>query len=81
MNLSAFNEIFGFPPSLDVTLRTVPRQFNPSAFWLETAGNYNYNTSSCKCTQIKKPCIQIAQHIMASGIFVRNDSVNVPQLS
>jgi len=39
INLSAFNEIFRFPPSLDVTLRTVSRQFNPSAFWLEIAGN------------------------------------------
>ena len=53
INLSAFNEIFRFPPSLDVTLRTVSRQFNPSAFWLEIVGNYNYNTSSCKCTQLR----------------------------
>ena len=45
LNLSAFNEIFGFPPSLDVTLRKVPRQFNPSAFWFIIAGTYNYNTS------------------------------------
>jgi len=47
LNLSAFNEIFGFPPSLDVTLRKVPRQVNPNAFWFEIARNFNYNTSSC----------------------------------
>ena len=81
MNLSAFNEIFGFPLSLDVTLRKVPCQFNPSAFWFELAGNYNYHTSSCKCTQIRNPCIRVAQRLMASGIFTRDDSVNVPRLS
>jgi len=81
MNLSAFNEIFGFPLSLDVTLRKVPCQFNPSAFWFELAGNYNYHTSSCKCTQIRNPCIRVAQRLMASGIFARDDSVNVPRLS
>jgi len=80
MNLSAFNEIFGFPLSLDVTLRKVPRQFNPSAFWFELARNYNYNTSSCKCTQIRNPCIQVAQCLMASAIFARDDSVDVPRL-
>ena len=81
MNLSVFNEIFRFPLSLDVTLRTVPRQFNPSAFWFEIAGNYNYNTSSCKCTKIRNSCIRVAQRIMALGIFARDDGVNVPQLS
>jgi len=81
MNLSVFNEIFGFPSSLDVTLRKVPRQFNPNAFWFEIAGNYNYNTSSCKCTQIRNPCIRVAQRLMSSGIFARDDSVNVPRLS
>jgi len=78
LNLSAFNEIFGFPPSLDLTLRKVPRQFNPNAFWFEIAGNYNYNTSSCKCTQIRNLCIRVAQHIMALGIFAKDGSVNIP---
>jgi hypothetical protein len=81
MNLGSFNEIFGFPPSLDVPLRAVPRQFNPNAFWFEITGNYNYNTSSCKCTQIRNPCIRVAQRILASSIFARDDSVNVPRLS
>ena len=31
LNLSAFNEIFGFPPSLDVTIRKVSRQFDSNA--------------------------------------------------
>jgi len=80
-NLGAFSKIFGFPPSLDVTLRAVPRPFNPNAFWLEITGTYNYNTSSCKCTQIRNSCIRVAQRIMASGIFARDGSVNVPRLS
>ena len=32
LNLSAFNEIFGFSPSLDVTMRKVLGQFKPNAF-------------------------------------------------
>jgi len=79
--LSAFNEIFGFPLNLDATLRKVLCQFNPNAFWYLIAGDYNYNTSSCKCTNIRNPCIRVAQRVMALGIFTRDDSVNVPQLS
>jgi len=51
LNLSVFNEIFGFPPSFDVPMRKVPHQFNPNTFWHLIAGDYNYNTSSC-CTHI-----------------------------
>ena len=58
--MSAFNEIFGFPPSLDVTMRKVPRQFNSNAFWFYIVGNYDYNTSSCKCTHIRNLCIRVA---------------------
>ena len=57
LNLGAFNEIFGLSPSLDVTLRKGPRQFNPNSFWFEIAGNYSYNTSSCKCSHIRNPRI------------------------
>jgi len=65
---------------MDVTLRVVPRAFNSNAFWLEITGTSNCNTTSCKCTQIRNPCIRVAQRIMASGIFARDDSVNVPRL-
>jgi len=41
LNLSAFNEIFGLSSSLNVTLRKVPRQFNPNAFWFEIVENYD----------------------------------------
>jgi len=64
-NLGVFNEIFRFPLSLDVTLRAVPCPFNPNVFWLEITGTSNYNTSSCKCTQIRNPWIRVAQRIMA----------------
>ena len=79
--MSAFNEIFEFPPSSDVTMRKVPRQFNLNAFWFEIMGNYNYYTSSCKCTQIRNPCMRVAQRIMALGNFARDNSVNVPRLT
>jgi len=65
-NLSAFNEIFGFPPSLDVILRKVPHQFNPNVFWFEIVGSFSYNSSSCNCTQIRNPCIRVVQRIMAT---------------
>jgi len=81
LNLSAFNETFRFPPSLDVTMRQVSRQFNQNAFWGLIAGDYNYSTSSCKCPHIRNPCNRVAQRIMALGIFARDDSVNVPRLS
>ena len=32
LNLSAFNDIFGFPPSLDLLLHQVSREFNLNAF-------------------------------------------------
>jgi len=32
LNLSAFNEIFSFPPSLDLSLRQVPCEFNSNVF-------------------------------------------------
>jgi len=60
LNLRAFNEIFDFPPSLDVTMCKVLRQFNPNAFWHQVPRDYNYNTSSCKCTYIRNPCIRVA---------------------
>jgi len=58
-----------------------PRQFNPNAFWYLIAENCNYNTSSCKCTNIQNPCIRVTQRIMLLDIFARDNSVNVPRLS
>ena len=78
---SAFNEIFGFPPGLDVLIRKVTHQFNPNVFWHEIAGGYNYSTSLWKCTHVRNPCFRVAQRIMAFSIFARDDSVNVPWLS
>ena len=33
LNLGTFNGIFGFPLSMDLLNRQVPREFNPNAFW------------------------------------------------
>jgi len=58
-----------------------PHQFNPNVLGSQTTRDYNYNSSSCKCTHIRNPCIRVTQHITALGIFARDDSVNVLQLS
>ena len=79
LNLSRFNEIFGFPPSLHVSIRKVPRQFNPNAFWQEI-GRTTTIIPLHVCTHIRNPCIQVAQHIIALDIFARDESVNLPRL-
>ena len=33
LNLSVFNSVFGFPPSMDLPYRYVPKDFNSHAFW------------------------------------------------
>jgi len=35
LNLSVFNEIFAFPPSMGLLHHHVPRQFNLNSFWCE----------------------------------------------
>jgi len=81
LNLNAFNDIFSFPPSLDLPYRQVLREFNPNAFWGELLGSCRYNTSSSKCTHIRNPCIRVAQPILACCFFTGDDSLNVPRLS
>jgi len=31
--LSAFNSIFGFPPSMDLPYHNAPKEFHPDAIW------------------------------------------------
>jgi len=81
LNLGAFNGIFGFPVSLDLRWRCVPQEFNLNAFWYEIMWDYRYNTSTRKCTFIRNPCIQVAQWMLACGIFARDDTLNVSRLS
>ena len=57
LNLSIFNEISSFPPSLDLSLQLVPHEFNLNMFWDEILGDFRYTTSSCKGTFIENPCI------------------------
>jgi len=45
-NLSTFNEIFGFPLSLDLSLRHVPCEFNPNVFRGDILQDFRYNSSS-----------------------------------
>ena len=37
--------------------------------------------SHSKRTIIRKPCIRVAQHVPACGLFALEDSLNVPHLS
>ena len=81
MNLGTFNNIFGFPPSIDLSNRQVSREFNPNAFWGELSGSVTYNTISSKCTHIRNSYIRVVQRILACFLFGRDDSLNVPRLS
>jgi len=81
LNLGTFNSIFGFPPSMDLLNRQVPREFNPNSFWGVLSGSVRYSTISSKCAHIRNPCIRIAQRILTCSLFARDDSLNVPRLS
>ena len=61
LHLAIFNEIFGFPPSMDLIDRQVPNIFNRNQFLGAISRTYGYNTSSCKGTAIRNPYIQVAQ--------------------
>jgi len=58
-NLSTFNTRVGFPPSMDLSNRQVPREFNLNAFWGELSGDFRYSTSFFKCTHITNPYIRV----------------------
>ena len=45
LTFSAFNAIFCFPPSLDVSYHHVPQEFNPYSFWYEIVGDRGYDSS------------------------------------
>jgi len=70
-NLGTFNNIFGFSPSMDLSNRQVPCEFNSNAFWGELLGSVRYSTSSLKCTHIINPCIRVAQRILACSLFIK----------
>ena len=52
LNLSTFNSMFGFPPSIDLPCRHVPKDFNPNAFGYELFEDYWYDTCNSKGTII-----------------------------
>ena len=81
LNFGSFNSIFDFPPSIDLSHRQVPREFNRNTFWDELSGSVRYSTSSSKCTHIRNPCIRVAQRILACFLIARDDSLNVLRLS
>jgi len=81
LNFGTFNSVFGFSPSIDISSRQVPYEFNPNAFWGELSKSVRYCTSSSKCTHIRNPCIRVAQCILACSLFARDDRLNVLSLS
>ena len=69
LNLSVFNSIFSFPPSLDLQQRQVSREFNPNTFWYTITGNYQYDVSHSKGTIVWNPCIRVAQRVLTCELF------------
>jgi len=60
LNLSAFNSMLGFMPSMDLPYRHVPKEFNPNTFRNELSRVHWYDTSNSKGTVIRKPYILVA---------------------
>jgi len=81
LNLGNFNSIFDFSPSMDLSHRQIPCEFNSNTFWGELLGSVRYSISSSKCTHIRNSCIRAAQRILACTLFARHDSLNVLRLS
>jgi len=81
LNLGTFNSIFSFPPSMDLSNRQVPWEFNPNVFWGKLSRGGRYSTRSSKCTHNWNPCIRVAQHILTCCFFAWDDSLNVSRLS
>ena len=60
LHLSAFNTIFGCPPSLDLPYHCVPQEFNPNSFLYKIAGDHRYDSSYSKGMVIRNHGIQVA---------------------
>ena len=81
MSLTAFINIFGFLPSLDLDYHLVPRELNPNAFWHTITTSYQYDASHSKGTIIRNPCIRVIQCVLAHGLFDWEDSLTMHYLS
>ena len=55
LNLSAFNSIFGFLPSMDIPYRYVLKEFNLNVIWYETYGIIDMTLVIPKGMVIKTP--------------------------
>jgi len=80
-NLSVFNSIFDFSASMNMPYYHVPKNFNPNTFWYEICGDYQYDTSTPKGIVIRNLCTRVGQRLLACGLFVRENSLNVSCLS
>jgi len=81
LNLTAFNSMLGFPLSMDLLYRHVPKEFYLNVFWNETSGDYPYDTRNSKDTVIRNLYIRVAQRLLTNGLFAREHSLNVSHLS
>ena len=59
-NLSVFNSIFDFSPSMDLPYRHLPKDFNLNVFWNEISRDYRYDMSNSKGTVIRNSYIRVA---------------------
>lgn len=69
--LDEFNNVFALPTGLDITHHKIPPSFDKRHFWCQIADSASYNPTSSKATNIN------AHKVVATGIFVRGDSINV----
>jgi len=60
LNFSALNNIFGFPPSIDITHCHVAEEFNPNTFWNLITKGYEYDITYPKGTIISNAYIIVA---------------------
>jgi len=78
LNLSVFNSIFGFPPSMDLNHRCVPKEFNPNAFWNSITRSYQYDTSNSKGTIIRNLYTRVANFCLHVVCLLKKDILNIP---
>ena len=59
LNLSSFNNMFGFLLSLNLPYWRVPQEFNANAYSSEILGDYCYNANTSKGINTRNPYIQV----------------------
>jgi len=80
MNLGIFNNIFGFPPSMDLLNRQVPRKFNRMQFGVNFLGALG-TTLVHQSAYILETLALEWLNVFSYSFFPRENSLSVPRLS